>query len=689
MSGPLTEVSWLKAVKPDTAATIFRRTFEVAAKTPAHLTIGALGMVEVWLNGQLVTQDRYVPVMSNYTWRDPAGRLYPIAEQPTHYRSYYLDYQVMLQTGVNVLALRLGNGWYHQTVRVVEGPMDYGTPQLAYCLNWQDAQGIAQRLVSDAQTLCSQGEIRQNNLYSGEVHDYRLQPSAWLSGLADLTNWQPAVVVPAPKTELTKQTCPADRVERVIHPDCLQTNGNDKLFDCQENITGVVRVLLTGPAGSRVTLQYAEELTADHQALDFASAGGLDQVQQDRFISAGKPVVAWAHFAWHGFRYFSVDGPATVAGVDVIHTEAKQELHFSSDHAGLNWLFASYRRTQLNNLHCGVPLDCPHRERLGYTGDGQLTVASAEWLFDLNAFYAKWYQDICDGQDRQTGHIQHTAPYYGGGGGAGGWGAAVYVVPWTLYQHTGDVAWLKRAWQPLCHWLVYMHAHSQAGLVTHEEEGGWNLGEWCAPDPMTISPVFVNSYFYLQGLHRLKVIAEILQQKVPPEFLQWQCETKLAMKQEFQDPQTGSFCHGVNGADALAIDAGLGDAHTRQQLIARYANGRQLDTGIFATPVLIKTLFGLNQPDLAFNLAIGAQNPWFQQWQQAGATTLWETFNGDASHDHVMFGALVAPLLAAIFGIRYRGGRRQLVAPVRVQALHHVHAEFPDLQVNYSFTDDF
>ena len=101
---------------------------------------------------------------------------------------------------------------------------------------------------------------------------------------------------------------------------------------------------------------------------------------------------------------------------EVIHTDVAVTSSFSCSDPVLNWLYEAYIRTQLDNYHGCVPSDCPHRERLGYTGDGQLTAETAMLLLDTKELYRKWYQDILDSQGKETGHIPHTAPFLGGGG---------------------------------------------------------------------------------------------------------------------------------------------------------------------------------------------------------------------------------------------------------------------------------
>ena len=140
-------------------------------------------------------------------------------------------------------------------------------------------------------------------------------------------------------------------------------------------------------------------------------------------------------FTWFGFQYFEVKGNAKVTDCVVIHSDVKVSSTFSSSDETLNWLREAYLRTQLDNMHCGIPSDCPHVERRGYTGDGQLTCNAAMIQLDGEKFYRKWIQDIADCQDSITGHVQYTAPYIPSGGGPGGWGCAIVMVPYVFYRN--------------------------------------------------------------------------------------------------------------------------------------------------------------------------------------------------------------------------------------------------------------
>lgn len=115
--------------------------------------------------------------------------------------------------------------------------------------------------------------------------------------------------------------------------------------------------------------------------------------------------------------------------MQVIHANILQTAEFTCDNPTLNWLFSSCIRSLQGNMHCSVISDCLHRERLGYTGDTQATADTGMLLFDSKELYKKNIQDIAGCQDINSGHIQHTAPFYGGGGGPGGWGCALLQYP--------------------------------------------------------------------------------------------------------------------------------------------------------------------------------------------------------------------------------------------------------------------
>ena len=641
-------------------APLFRRSFwldRTERFQSARLEICGLGYFLFYINGKRISDQELMPAMTNYASVLGCETTYPVWEERSVHRCRYLSFDLLpyLKAGENVLAVRLGNGWYHQTERIAEGKFVFGLPKLWFELTLTDADGRQEWIESDRQTLWHPGGLLKNNLFLGEVRDLRKEPEGWQDPGADLSGWKPAQPVHAPETLLEEQTCPPDRVIRKLYPILIGEHDGRKIYDCRENIAGRVVLSCLGKKGECITVRHAEELAADG-TLDFESAGGSDQLQQDHYICDGKIQTLHPLFCWHGFRYFETEGPCEVLCAEVIHTDVAVTSSFSCSDPVLNWLYEAYIRTQLDNYHGCIPSDCPHRERLGYTGDGQLTAETAMLLLDTKELYRKWYQDILDSQGAETGHIPHTAPFLGGGGGTGGWGCAVYQVPLAWAKIYGDDSLLVQGYDAILRWFDYMDAHSEKGLVVREEEGGWCLGDWCFPaseEKEQLPEAFINTFYYLHGLQEMMQISEKMNNKLPIRFAEREKNVKNAFLDAYFDPETGDFCEGRAAGNAYGLALGLGDERTKKHLVEKYEALERFDTGIFGTSMLLEQLFSIGAGDLAVRLLTNdSEAASFAHMKRNGATTLWERWDGRESHNHPMFGACVRLLFTQILGIR-------------------------------------
>lgn len=641
-------------------APLFRRSFwldRTERFQSARLEICGLGYFLFYINGKRISDQELMPAMTDYASVLGCETTYPVWEERSAHRCRYLSFDLLpyLKAGENVLAVRLGNGWYHQTERIAEGKFVFGLPKLWFELTLTDADGRQEWIESDRQTLWHPGGLLKNNLFLGEVRDLRKEPEGWQYPCADLSGWKPAQPVHAPETLLEEQTCPPDRVIRKLYPILIGEYDGRKIYDCRENIAGRVVLSCLGKKGECITVRHAEELAADG-TLDFESAGGSDQLQQDHYICDGRIQTLHPLFCWHGFRYFETEGSCEVLCAEVIHTDVAVTSSFSCSDPVLNWLYEAYIRTQLDNYHGCIPSDCPHRERLGYTGDGQLTAETAMLLLDAKELYRKWYQDILDSQGAETGHIPHTAPFLGGGGGPGGWGCAVYQVPLAWAKIYGDDSLLVQGYDAILRWFDYMDAHSEKGLVVREEEGGWCLGDWCFPaseEKEQLPEAFINTFYYLHGLQEMMQISEKMNNKLPIQFVEREKNVKNAFLDAYFDPETGEFCEGRAAGNAYGLALGLGDERTKKHLVEKYEALGRFDTGIFGTSMLLEQLFSIGAGDLAVRLLTNdSEAASFAHMKRNGATTLWERWDGRESHNHPMFGACVRLLFTQILGIR-------------------------------------
>lgn len=642
-------VCWVKA-EDCCQSPIIIRNFCAEKPSEGYLEITGLGYFAVRINGMEITKDRFVPAFSDYEKRDLKGLLYPISDTFTH-RIYFLRYDCThaLKPGENTIEIRLGNGFYRQTERTIEGTGQFGQNlKTAFCLVFQD-EGGCKEIFSDGTELWQDSQIVSSHLFTGEIHDARR--------LDQKPVWKQVQIVPTPQSELTFQTCPADRVIRTITPVLLQEDGHKRIYDAGENISGNVRITTGAPAGTEIRLRYAEILNdgqLDFQTTgsDYACNSGCYQIQEDVFICDGKERSFEPLFAWHAFRFFEVIGPVDSLEVQVIHSNTPVSSTFQSDSEGMNWLYQAFLRTQLNNMHGGVPSDCPHRERLGYTGDGQVCAPAAMLTTDSREFYRKWIRDILDCQDVVGGHVQHTAPFMGGGGGPGGWGCAIVLVPYAYYRHYGEAQMLRQCYELMKKWCTYLDTRLENNLVCSEEPGGWCLGDWCTPEKTVLPEPFVNTYFYIKCLHILKKIASALDKPEEIDTFATKAEnlTKALLKTYF-DEETGNFFDNVQGANAYGLDIGLGDARTLNNLVHHYEKLGHFDTGFLGTDILLDVLFSKGKKDLAFQLLSSRELGSFLYMKDRGATTLWEDWHGRDSHDHPMFGACTRQLFTSVLGI--------------------------------------
>lgn len=650
---PLSGCRWIAAAK-ECQSPIFLRRFTAENPLSATLHITGLGYFYAEINGNAVSDHYFQPVVSEYGPRDLSIFLYPIKDRFTH-RIYFCSYDVstLLRSGENCLSIQLGNGWYRQTERSVEGPMAYGdTLKTIFCLELVYPDRIL-RICSDGSETWQESNILYNNLFTGELHDFTHVPASEA----------PVTVLPEETAVLSPQIGIPDRCIRTILPRLIRETGGCRIYDAGENITGVVRLLANGTVGERVILRFAEKLSANGQ-LDFGSTGGVyictsgrNQIQEDICICGNAPALFQPRFCWHGFRYFSLEGPGTDPQVLVIHSDAPVTAEFDSDSEGLNFLFDAFIRTQHNNMHGSFPSDCPHRERLGYTGDGQVAAAAAMMTLDCREFYRKWMRDILDTQDTVTGHVQHTAPFGGGGGGPVGWGGAIVVVPYRYFKQYGDLSLLKTAWEPIQKWIGYLQTRMDDHIITREEEKGWCLGDWVTLDPIFIPEPLVNTCLFIRCLDMLIEIAPLIErhEDIPAlEALQRKC--RAAIEKTYFDHATGHFFGGTQGADAYGIYAGLGDDRTKQLLIEKYDALGHFDTGFIGTDVLLEVLFRIGAAGTAYKLLSGEELGSFLYMKRHGATTIWERWDGLESHNHPMFGGCVRHLFDGFLGIRQAYG---------------------------------
>ncbi len=620
------------------------------------ITIGCMGTFKLYINGEKVSDDLFLPLNTDFEERFNIeyGDL-PFEEKLAH-RLYCPSYDISeyLNEGKNTVSFLLAPGFYEF--------YDYGTAKICWKIDITSKDGNSRQVFSDGTEKFKEIFVKEANMITGETHDYTD---------ADTLQWQNVNAMETPDTPCYLQDCPADKIARVIKPKYLGNN----IYDAGEIFTGYP--VLISKKAQTVRVRYSELLTEN---------GTLDEMhiydQHTNYITDAEERLLCPEFTWLCFRYFEVIGDVEVTECKVIHSDVEVSSEFECDNDILNWIRKAYIRTQLANMHCGIPSDCPHTERRGYTGDGQLTCAASMMQLDAQKFYKKWIADICDCQDQKTGHIQYTAPFVPSGGGPGGWGCAIVMVPYEYYRCYGEKEIFEETFPKMLKWFEYMEMHSENELVTSDLPGVWCLGDWCAPsqnqinklDGMIIPRPFVNTYFYVKAMEYFLKICDITENDQYKAEIQNRINTKKkAITENYFCDATGDFAHNDQGANAFAVDLSLGDERTLENIIKKYTETGKYDTGIFGTDIVTRILFEKGRADVAFSLLTSKEDISYYNQIQNGATTLLEYWNGVRSQCHPMFGAVTRYLFEYIIGIRQDkdsyGYAKVIIEPVCMEYL--------------------
>ncbi|MFA6291501.1 MAG: family 78 glycoside hydrolase catalytic domain, partial [Victivallales bacterium] len=590
-------------------------------------------------------------------------------------RVFYVTHDVtsLMLPGCNAIGVMLGNGMHNQRSRTAEGKMWYGRSRLLLEMRIEYADGTHGIVASDSKWMCSEGPIRCNDVFVGEIYDARFEREGWAFPRYDQSSWNKVESASRPIGKLSAQTCPPDRVVETLVPIRMWTSREKKtVFDFGRVFSGWVRIRVQGIAGNEIELRFSEEIFKDGE-LDFKSAGGEKQIQRDVYVLSGKGVEIYEpRFVWHAFRYVEIGGwPGEIGmgSVDgrVVHCDVARIGRFTCSDPLLEKINELFVATQLANMHGGVPSDCPHRERLGYTGDGHLVAASAAWNLWMPQFYAKWMNDIADTQNFETGFVPHTAPFYGGGGGPG-WGSACVILPSVMQSMYGDLRIVEEMYGCMGKWLKYLDGKTDGyDIIIEEEPGSWCLGDWSLPVDMDVlmkenvlPPSLVNTFFYGICARRLGEMAQVLGRETDSIRFRKQAD-RIAenFHRRFFDRERKTYVRGLHGTSAFALVLGAVPADEKAAVVANLVEhvletcSGHLDTGIMGTPVLLEALAQEGRFDVAYGILSKTTFPGFGFMIASGATTMWENWSYEnGSHCHPMYGSVCDWIYRYVAGLR-------------------------------------
>ena len=622
----------------------------------ARVYATARGVYELQINGSRIGEDHFTPGWTDYNTRIP-------------YQVY--DVTDALQDGDNVLGAILGDGWYSGYL-VWGGNRNVWGKDLSLLaqLEIEYEDGSSETIATDASWKATTGPILKSDFYDGETSDARLEMDGWSGPGFDDSAWKDAHLHEAPTAPLVAKRCQNVRcIEELIPTEMAEPEPGVYVYDLSQNIVGWVRLKVTAPEGTKITIRHAEMLNDDGTLYteNLREAKATDEYR----CKGGGEETYEPRFTFHGFRYVELTGcpeePAidAVTGV-VLHSDAPPTGTFECSHEMVNQLQNNIRWGQKGNF-LEVPTDCPQRnERLGWTGDAQVFVRTACFNMDVSAFFTKWMYDLVDAQDEE-GAFPDVAPMVTEGKGHCAWADAGIICPWTIYLCYGDTRILETHYDAMAKWVEFMEKTS-TGLIRPSD----GYGDWLATDAPSAGRAptpqeLIGTAYFAHCARIMARVAEILDKgDEAAKFAKLADAVKAAFNREFVTPagrvvgstQTGYLL-------ALAFDLLPEESRTagEQYLLKEFERrGWHLSTGFVGTPLLAPVLTQIGRTDGAYRLLLQETYPsWFYSIFQ-GATTMWERWNsyskdqgfGDAgmnSFNHYAYGAIGEWLYATVAGI--------------------------------------
>ncbi|MFL5926709.1 MAG: family 78 glycoside hydrolase catalytic domain [Gaiellaceae bacterium] len=660
----------------------------------ARLHITALGVYEAYVNGAVVGDHVLAPGWTSYDDR---------------LRVQTFDVTSGLRRGRNAIGAILGDGWYRGRLGPHGGRRNiYGeTLALLAQLEVVLADGTTVTVCTDESWRAATGPILASDLYDGETYDARLELHEWSVSGFDDGAWSPVRAVERDLETLVPSTGPPVRRVELVEPVAITRSPSGKaIVDFGQNVVGRLRIRVSGEHGHAITLRHAEILEDGElcvRPLRQAAA-------TDRYVLRGGGDETWEpRFTFHGFRYAEVgDWPGEIAPgavqAVVCHSDLSRTGTFECSDELVNRLHENVVWSMRGNF-LDVPTDCAQRdERLGWTGDVQIFAPTALFLYDVAGFLSSWLADLAaeqapDGRvpnvvpavldGLRLGRHDHDAP-------AAAWGDAAVIVPWTIYEATGDVDILRRQYDSMRGWVDLVE---RLAGPTRLWDTGFQYGDWLdptapadRPEHGQTDPALVATAYLARSSALLAKIAAVLGRSADAtRYADLSAEVASAFRRAYVRPD-GRLTSDSATAYAVALCFGLlhdtARASAGERLVDLVrANGFRISTGFVGTPLICDALCSVGADDDAYELLMQRECPSFLYPLTMGATTIWERWDsmlpdgslnpGEmTSFNHYALGAVADWLHRAVAGLGPAAPayRRIAIHPLIGSRLEHARA---------------
>ena len=664
----------------------FRKRFEAKGIEKARLYISACGVYEARINGRRVGEFVFAPGSTDCRKR-------------IQYQVY--DVSSLLQEGDNEITVELGDGWYRGSSGSKGRRNTYGkATRLIAQLECYDEKGKITRFCSDSGWDWSDdGPIRFADLKDGEIVDASLTPS--YSKKARQCKLQ---------ANLTCSDNFEVKEKEIFKPARLIITPKGKtVLEFPQNLSGYISFSLKAHKGDKIHIELGEMLDNDGEFtlknVQCKHKGKLSPLQRIDYLCREGLSVYKPKFFYGGFKYALIDTDVPFEIDDfeaiAIYSAFEETSSFECSHPLINKL---YQNTlwSLKSNSTDFPSDCPTRERMGWTGDSEIFFNTASYLVNYAPFARKHVRDIFDRQWR-SGRLPQIAPYAHEDwfmwtmNGSVGWACAGVYIPLYYYEKYGDKRLLEEYYPQMLKYASFMirRAGKWGGIYAHRVKishknrkyfvnAGQSYGEWAEPsdvcafawyDFASPHPEESTAYTYFT-LKRILEIAKILGKPSSKE-LEKIREYSEGAKRAYQEYVTlPSSCLDTDRQAKLVRPLYMGllskeqEAYAKNRLIRALDNySWRLGTGFLSTPMILDVLEGIDV-ECAYRLLENEEMPGWLFMPKNGATTIWESWEGNkakdkglASLNHYSKGAVIEWVCKEMLGIKIKGENEFEISP--------------------------
>ncbi|MDN3476834.1 alpha-L-rhamnosidase [Pseudoalteromonas sp. APC 3355] len=675
-----------KYIRPQYLRTGFNLNKDISQ---ARLYITSKGIFKPFINGKAVSNDVMTPGWTPY-----------------HKRIETLTYDVTshLNKGENALAAIVAEGWYsgrifHPTKQQHMLPM-----RLLAQLEITFTDGTQKVITSNKDwQSTNQGPIREASNYDGEIYDANFELANWHSANFNKNlnseKWKPVVTEPLEEQVLLKPKRHTAVRETLTIPAIKivsQENGVT-VFGMGQNMVGVPEVNIPVIKNQQVKLRFAEAIDKG----EFSVTNLRSAKATDLYTPSKTGMIRYQPtFTFHGYQFVELSGydqtkPPSLDWIKgkVLHSDFEVYDNFTSANTTLNQLSDNVSWGLRGNF-LDIPTDCPQRdERLGWTGDAQVFVQTSMYKADVYGFWAAWLESVREEQSID-GMVPNFVPFRNFLTSLTGsaWGDAATIVPWELYQFTGDKKVLAENYIMMKRWLSYHTFNSYQHISTMSSHGDW-LQPFTADGKNggdTHKDLIATAYY----AHSANIVAktarilgydneadqyDALFNNIKSKFRDYFFDNNLLLRTSITKPpiyKNGSEKTGplktispkmTQTSYLMPLAFNLFEDKEQNKAVNQLVtliekSDRHLRTGFLGTPLLAPVLQKFGHSDLMYEILFKESYPsWFYSINH-GATTTWERwdsyslqtgFNGEKmnSLNHYAYGAIASWFYRGMLGI--------------------------------------